>query len=578
MNLGGWALAAPAGLAFGLLALPIVALHVLRPRRVQARVDALLLWRRVATPVSAASPWQRLTPSRLLAAQVIAALLLGLLMARPVRLTDQAMGDHTVFVLDGSASMQAGDGTPDRFAAAKERIAELRDQVPAGGTASLVVAGGEARAPITRSADRAAFDDTLDRATVSDGGADFVGAFALAAGLDTPEVESQVVFVSDGGVDPADLRTAPLDTRYERVGDGDTNRAITRLTVEPADGGLIARVTVANPGGPAAVVPVRVDVDGVTAATETVSLEPGGVADLAVPVPVGDRVEAFLEAEDLLALDDRAVATVARRPRIDVLWAGPDDPFLAAALGSIEGVAVTRADTVPAELDPAVDLVVAGGVPVPAGLGVGVLAVDPPADVGGVRVTGSVTQPVVTLLRADHPLLTGLDLSGVFVAESRRLEVPPSATVLVGAEGAPLVVAVDDPDPTVVVAFALDQSTLGLQAAFPLLVDRMVVELSGSAVPPARLTVGGTLPVDARREAVVTDPGLRSHTVPPGSSIPVDDRVGFWTVEQPDLGETRVAVGVDRDESSLNPAVDLPCTEAFAGTTGPRPRGQRPLA
>ncbi|MFV0260714.1 MAG: VWA domain-containing protein, partial [Acidimicrobiales bacterium] len=56
------------------------------------------------------------------------------------------------------------------------------------------------------------------------------------------------------------------------------------------------------------------------------------------------------------------------------------------------------------------------------------------------------------------------------------------------------------------------------------------------------------------------------------------DRVGFWTGEQPDLGGPMVAVGVDRDESSLTPAVDLPFTEAFAGTTGPRPRGQRPLA
>ncbi|MFV0524288.1 MAG: VWA domain-containing protein [Acidimicrobiales bacterium] len=577
MTLGGWALANPAGLAFALLALPIVALHVLRPRRVQARVDAVFLWRRVSAPVSAARPWQRLTPSWLLAAQVLAALLLGLLMARPVRLTDTTMGEHTVFVIDASASMQSTDGTPDRFAAAKERIAALRDQVPAGGVASLVVAGDGARAPITRSADRDAFDEALARATVGDGGSDFAGAFALAAGLDTPDLDSQTVFVSDGGVDPADLRTAPPDTLYEAVGDGDTNRAVTRLSVEPGEGGQVARVTVANLGGPAAEVPVRIDVDGITAAAEIVAVEPGGVANLAVPVPLGDRVEAFLEADDLLALDNRAVATVSRRPRIDVVWAGADDPFLAAALGAIGGVEVDRVEAVPAELDPAVDLVVAVGVPVPPGVGVGVLAVDPPADVGGVRVVGTVTAPVVTLLRAENPLLAGLDLSGVRVAESRRLEAPATATVLLGAEGAPLVVTADDPVPTVVVAFALDQSTLGLQAAFPLMVERMVTELSGSTVPPARLDVGDALPVDGRREAVITDPGLTSRTVPPGAFRPVADRVGFWTVDQPDLGVVTVAVAADRAESSVAPAVELPFAEAFAGTTPTPRRGQRPM-
>lgn len=202
-------MADPAGLWWCLLALPIIALHILRPRRIQATVATLFLWRRVATPVTAASPWQRLTPSWLLAVQVLTALLLGLLLAQPARLTDELLAEHTVFVVDASGSMQATDGSPDRIASARETARDLRHQVPVGGRASLVVAGTDARAVLTDSEDADAFDDALRSIEAVDGAGDVAGAFAIAAGLDTGDVEIRVVFVSDGGIGDADLRAAP---------------------------------------------------------------------------------------------------------------------------------------------------------------------------------------------------------------------------------------------------------------------------------------------------------------------------------------------------------------------------------
>ncbi|MCP5033097.1 MAG: VWA domain-containing protein, partial [Actinomycetia bacterium] len=312
MSFAGWGLANPAGLWWCALALPIIVLHILRPRRIQATVGAVFLWREVARPVSAARPWQRLIPSWLLAAQVLAALLLGLAMAQPVRLTDELLGDHTVFVIDASASMQATDGAPNRLASARDRARELRRQVPVGGEASLIVAGAEARALLTRSGDADAFDDALATIEASAGPGDFAAAFALAAGLDTADRETRVVFVSDGGIDPADLRAAPLDTRYEAIGSSSTNRGLTQLSVEPADSGLLARLTVVHFGGPEATQGLRIDVDGITVDRREVTLEPGEVLNLAIEIPLGEKIEAFLEGEDALALDNRAVATIAR--------------------------------------------------------------------------------------------------------------------------------------------------------------------------------------------------------------------------------------------------------------------------
>ncbi len=135
--MSGWGLANPAGLWLGLLAVPIIAMHVLRPRRIQQTVAAIFLWRKVNRPVSAARPWQRLQPSWLLAAQVLAALLLAVLVARPVQYTEEPLAEHTIFIIDASGSMVSTDGSPERIDDARDRAGDLRAQLPAGGEASL---------------------------------------------------------------------------------------------------------------------------------------------------------------------------------------------------------------------------------------------------------------------------------------------------------------------------------------------------------------------------------------------------------------------------------------------------------
>src|SRR3954471_3756230 len=109
----------PGGLLLGLLGVPIVLLHMLRPRRPPVEVGSTFLWREIASPVSAAAPWQRLPPTALLVVPLPGVALFAVAAARPVRHTDAPLGAHTVFILDASASMGAAEGRPDRLAEAK---------------------------------------------------------------------------------------------------------------------------------------------------------------------------------------------------------------------------------------------------------------------------------------------------------------------------------------------------------------------------------------------------------------------------------------------------------------------------
>ncbi len=566
----------PAALWLGLLALPVVVLHLLRPRRRARAVSSTYLWRELAVPVSAASPWQRLRPSALLFLQLLAVALLAVAAAQPTRLTDAPLARHTVFVVDTSGSMAALDGAPDRLARAKQRARELWSELPAGGIASLVDAGVGPRVVLSASSDGDAFADALDPLATSAGAADFATAFTLAESLETPGVPIGFVLLSDGGLTDAARRLIPPGTRYERVGEAATNRALTRLSVEPRGSGQAARVTVRNTGGGDTSQSLRLDVDGRTVARVPVDLPSGETVERVVDLPPGDRVEAYLEGEDLLAADDHLRAVAARRRPLRVLVAGPDDVYLDTLLAAIPDIGVERSP-IPRTAE-GFDLAVYNGVPLPPDPGAPFLAIAPPGGAPGIITVGQVDQPAVALVRTDDPLLAGIDLAEVAVASAQRLEPSPGDEVLVGAEATPLLVRGERQGrPFAYLGFPLGQSNLALQVAFPILGDRLVGGLAGASLPPTDLRVGAALPLAGSAGGTVEGPGGARLVVPPGAAPPAADRPGFWVVTDEGRPPRTVAVNPAPGESDLAPVDTLPVEPRPAAPGERAPRGEEPL-
>ncbi|MGH9119637.1 MAG: VWA domain-containing protein, partial [Acidimicrobiales bacterium] len=570
-------LANQAGLWLLALAVPVVVLHILRPRRERVEVSSTFLWRDLAQPVSAATPWQRLRPSVLLVLQLLAVALLALAVARPVRQTTTPLAEHTVFIIDASGSMAARDGDPDRLAEAKRTALDLFDQLPAGGVASVVVASDHPRVAVTASLDPDAFAAALAPIETTGGGADWGDGFLLAESLETAGLDIGFQIISDGGLTDADQRLIPPGSEYVRVGDRSLNRGVTRLAVEPRGSGLHARATVVNTGEDDATQTVRFDVDGVTRAERDVTVSGGGTVDVEVDLPAGDRVEAFLEGEDLLDADDHAYAVAARRRPINVLLAGPADPFLETLLGAIPGITVERAETgVPA---PRADVAIYDGVDPPVNPQAPFVAIRPPggAPAAGVTVTGTVERPAVTLVRPDDPVTQDLDLSGVAIAAAQRLDAP-GATPLVAAEGTPLLLrGASGGLPFAYLGFGLADSNLPLQVAFPVLFDRLLTDLAGSALPPEGLAVGSPVPVEPATPATVTAPGGTTIELVPGGPVPIAHRPGFWTIATDGRPDRVVAINVDPAESSIRPAPSLltPARQARPGDE--QPVGEVPL-
>lgn len=564
--------AAPAALALLLLAVPVVLLHVLRPRRQAVDVSSTWLWQEISRPVTSATPWQRLRPSVLLLLQLLAVVLLAVAAARPVRVTEAPLSPHTVFVIDASGSMAARDGSPLRLDDAKDRARRLRAQLPSGGIASVVVADTDPHVALSGSDDRRAFDDALRSIRTIAAPADMATAFTLAASLETPGLPVGIILLSDGALDESAHRSLVAGTRFVAVGDRSANRAITRLVVEPDGGGLRALVVVRNTAGPAATETLRVDVDGRTEARVQVRLSRGATVEREVPLPEGSRVEAFIETDDLLAEDDRAFAVASRRPPVRVLHVGPENPFLDRLWAALPGVTVERAATTrPAA---GYDLAVYDRVPVPATLDAPTLAIAPPGGLADIAVRGTIEAPAIALVDAEDPLLRGVDLADVLVAEAQQLEAPRDQ-VLVASEGGPLLVrGVRDGRAFVYLGFALAASDLPLQVAFPVIGDRLVDELAGATAPAGDVRVGQSIAVGGG--ATVAGPGGTKETAAAPIAI-VAARPGFHTIVEPGRADRVVAVNVDPRESAVAPQSSLPIPEPRGGGRRVPTRGERSL-
>ncbi len=547
----------PLGFLFLLAALPVLALHLLKPRRAEVSVSSSMLWEADTVGSTAAKPWQKIPPTLLLFLQLLLVALGALLLANPVVATPTGLAEHTVVVLDTSASMAAVDGSPDRLESARQSAIALLDELPEGGRVSLVTAGPSPRVRLSASTDFEAFTSALASVRVSDGPADLNSAMTLADGLETPDAQLGIVLISDGAHSPIELAALPAGVTHRLVGTSDTNHAITSLDVERTEDGLVVTAVAEVTGGAAVDVPLRFDVDDVTRAVLDISIEPGQPTTIDVPLPDGEQVVARLGGDDLLAIDNTAYAVTRARSDVAVSIEGEPDPFTTALLDVLPGIDV---------IDPAVEtpeVTIFVGVPVPEDITRPFLAIAPPGGAPGITETGEVEQPTATLVRSTDPLLSGLDLSRLRIATAQQIDAP-TGEVLVAAEGAPLLVrGASGGVPYLYLAFEPSESTLPVELAFPVLGSRMLEELSGAVTIPSSLQVGDPLIPPAGRDVTITAPNGTERQRPAGSGALTTDRPGFWTITPLDGAPRTVAVSLGNRESQIDPLPVAP--------TDPRP-------
>ncbi|MCU0491030.1 MAG: BatA and WFA domain-containing protein [Chloroflexaceae bacterium] len=558
----------------------IVAMYFLKLRREERTVSSTFLWQRMVRDVEANAPWQKLRRNILLLLQLLLLLLLVLALARPFMFSTGISGRNLILIIDRSASMGATDVAPSRLEAAKTQAITLVDQLPDDGRATVIAAGGQMEVPAASSSDRRELRSAISAIELRNGGgSDLSQALTLASALAAREEQSEVAIISDGNVSfPADVRV-PATVRYFPIGNTDTNVAISALSLQPSAGGQTLFVQATNYGANPVTRRVDLFLDDRPFNAFDVTLEPGREASRVFDIPAQvQTAEARLGEDDALPTDNRAVAVSIVNDATTIRVVTPGNRFLETGLSLLPGLQaqiVPTSTTTFTETVAEIPVTIFDGV-VPDTLPPGnVFFINPPRSTEFFSVTGTLDFPAVRPLPGDEPLLRNVSLSEVSVLKAARLTVGNWGRVVVDGDGAPLLVAGErDGRRVAVLAFALQESDLPLQVAFPLLLSNLVNFLApGSGAEAAQLAPGQplALPIDqnitevrlTRPDGSVVSSADGGIQVQNGQAVYADtDALGVYAVEefrnQERVAGHRYAVNLfTAGESRIGPQQDM---------------------
>lgn len=589
-------------------AVAIAALYLLRPRSRRVEVSSILLWRRAIAPETARSPLTFLRRHLLIILQILAAVLAATALARPAIARLIPVGRTLAVIIDTSVPMLASDGDPrtasdapfapatlraspptaTRLDEAKARASLALSRLRPGDRAVVIGASAEPIVIATGSApdDLAAIDRAIGSLVAQPSEFNLAQALELA-GAQILEARQGEILILTGGVAevlPGIARPA-VPIQVVRTGRGSpSNTAITalvarraptsqavsdaRATAEQSQNGAAGRaddrvqvfVRISNTGPVRADGTLRLRVDGAPFGERVVSIGPDASEALAIDgVPAtANWIEAFFEHPDLLAIDNLATAAVPRPFTRRVALVGGRTDQLERALRAVPGVTLDRID--PNRYDPTAryDVTVFEAWFPPKAPMSHWMLIDPPRTDGPVAVNGLLgrrsdgsrewnSAQIARILPS--PLLAGVDLAGVQIAEARQVLLPRWAEEAVSARNAPLIfLGYPSSWRAVVVAFDLRSSNLLGRVGFPVLIANSIDWLTGTAdarsasnpandpsqvVSAATFSVPGRAllinPLPRTTRVTVQSPGMAPRDVP----LPQGRSIRFLDTSQP---------------------------------------------
>ncbi len=443
---------APVGLLMVSVGVLVVLLHMRLKRTV--RVPSLAIWRRIELGQQKRSRklgWPR--PSWPLALQLLAVAAAALALAQPVLHGDQKI-DHWVFLVDRSAAMNAtGEDGADLLAMAKRQLAERLAAARSGELVSVIAVGDEV-VPLAVRQRAEQPGSVFDAITPEDGSPAWDRATTLVQPITQPDEATAVIVVSDAPVavpglpqdaaiesvvlPPATRADASLSARLELKGDKPFHYILNgEVLLEGRLGGTELIVSYAAEAGAAPLEWTR-QVLG----RPEVELSGGPVTrEFSIPLELpGPGVVSVSVSPDANPSRNTAWFVTAPAPKpIRVLYVGEGGQPVLNAIAAVEGTEIYEAAGLPAD-SASYDLVVVDNERIARAPDGNVVWIGD-AGVGEAEIAAAGAL-VPTAAMSGHPLMAGVDWTGISVAEHYRVPGEAGETLL-AANGVPLIAAHD---------------------------------------------------------------------------------------------------------------------------------------
>jgi Ca-activated chloride channel family protein len=575
----------PAALAFGIIIPVILLLYFMRPKRQERVVSSTLLWQQASQDLQASHPWQRLRITALLLLQILAAIVIVLVLARPATFIRSPIGGNTIIILQASASMQATDVPPSRFEEAKSSITDLINGLGPSDQLSLITMANTPQVLIAFSSDKSQLTSALQRAKVTNQDADLEQALSLTTSLAAGHTDAQVLVIGDGHVLlPNQTLVAPFPVHYLQIGTDAPNAALLALASHMIQGQLVALAQIANYSHQQRSIPVELYADGRLVGVQTAILPAGASGAVQWgPLPPATRfLHARIISQDAMTIDHEAWAIAGGSMHGRVLLVTKGNSFLEASLRLQPNIDLF--ETTPDKYANVgnFDLRVFDGY-VPSSLPSGALFfVDPPA--GSYIFGKSGAEIIISHISAgsdSQNLLDQVDLSSIHIVhKSHQLTPAPSMQTVIVTPETPLLIAGEQNNRHIaVLSFNLHDSDLPLQPTFPILIYNLVNWFLPLPVP-GNAQVAPDTPVTIQawpgaERITITGPGQQPVTVAPPFPVTVfhqTDKIGIYSVTQYTQNQElhgAFAINLfDPLQSRLTPAAQLPIAQSIPFDSG----------
>jgi hypothetical protein len=463
----------PLFLLLGLLAGPIILLYMLRLRRREVLVSSTLLWQKLLRDREANAPWQKLRRNLLLILQLLILAALVLALARPFFPVPAITSGSVVVLLDGSASMQASDVEPSRFAVAKAEVEQIISDLSGNSQMTLIQVGQTPTVLAAATNDQTVLRQALENVQAEAATANWAAAFALATGAAQGFSDARILIISDGGL-PDDLPPLPVESIYVPIGSSGENLALTALATRDTERGPQLFASISNEGVIDREALLSVILDGTLFDSRRVSIPARSTANTTWQLP---EETAVIQADlsdlqtDYLAADNTAWAVHEGGINNRALLVTDGNLFLEQIYSVLPGVEAFKAAPDSDLLSEPFDLYVFDSTPLPEPVPDGdMLIINPqPGGTADLFTVNGVFSDTVAVRLSDSPLLQFVDWREVHIRRGQQVDAP-GMTTLVQGEGGPLLLTGEHNGRRLaVLTFDLRDSDLPLQIAYPIL-------------------------------------------------------------------------------------------------------------
>ena len=545
------------------LALPIIALYILRLRRRREPVSTLMFWEELFRERQTTSLFQRLKHLLSLLLQLLFLTLLVLSIARPQFAFITKSARQLVLIIDQSASMNAIEEDTDgrtRLEVAKESALRSVDGLRFMDEMTVISFHTRPIIHIPFTNHQKSLREAINAIQPTDISTDLEPAYDLAYAIAQTKPNPEIVIFSDfqsvseallakfksKSEQDADTEAPDPEVKQHliRIGKANDNVGITKFRVRKSlvnafDYQTLLRVVNASEAEKKFNVELYFDENLFDVRPYTLAPGESKSEIFSNFAFEGGKLKAVLDIQDPLASDNIAYATLPRRDLIPVLLVTAENPFLQKALAVDERIQLTvltpteyEADVLPESANSQGDKnyqVVIFDRYSPPSLGDGnYMFVYPPAVDSSEtpnpelkwNIGAALETPIITDWERTHPILQHVHLENVQIGTAYQVTPPSTAQVLARSFESPVLFIDVKPNRKVVfAAINILESDLPLRIAFPVIIANTIQWFQQrSEILEYHLHTGEVLKQQIESINAISQPELKTEADSPEST------------------------------------------------------------